>query len=248
VDLLSIVEVAVTSSSESGASNPGTPGSSRRNSTAGNSAGRSGTRAMKTKKRKFCYRGMKCGDAKCKKSHPRNWDPCPVGKDCPRRYSDCPHKTHPGKLTYSCDAECDDFECAKSHPKARRQKCFAGLNCCNASCSRLHPLEWSVCPDGANCTALVDCPFSAHPKKSSDDGHSLDGKERRRVVSSINGKLLRSSQERDIQRANAGLPIFGARGVMREQFVRRLRGERILVVTAETGSGKVSLFIVAYVS
>ncbi|DBA00647.1 TPA: LOW QUALITY PROTEIN: hypothetical protein N0F65_003576 [Lagenidium giganteum] len=53
-------------------------------------------------------------------------------------------------------------------------------------------------------------------------------------VSSANPKQWRTREERDIQRRESNFPIFACR----ETFLQRLETEKVVVVTAATGSGK----------
>ncbi|CAF4466495.1 unnamed protein product [Rotaria sp. Silwood2] len=136
---------------------------------------------------------------------------CIDGADC--RVFQC-RAWHPPNRSKQCSygKRCNNITCLCLHPHGRSLNCKEGINCDNVSCSRLHPQEWD-------------------PKKESS---SVQIRQLQARIIRQKEQKLKSFQQRMTQRAAAQLPILASR----TDFCQRLITERVLVVTAETGSGK----------
>ena len=160
-----------------------------------------------------CPTGVQCKLWDC-----QNWHPKDRPGLCPYRTACCNSKCtllHPSDRTMcENDIDCNDYDCELNHSPTRPTRCEHGRSCDNYHCQCLHPNDWDPCEQGRDCDN-ADCPHAVHPPD--------------RVL-----PILKSFEQRHIDRERAGLPILA----IKDQFCRRLENERILVITAETGSGK----------
>ena len=117
---------------------------------------------------------------------------------------------------------CYNNDCSKTN-HAAPQQCIIGVECKNLDCPNNHPPGRSLpCAEGINC----DNSFCTDLHSSEWDPDKTNQNSSR--------KQLKTMEQRHNDRAQAQLPIFTSR----DEFCRRLKAERILVVKAETGSGK----------
>ena len=123
---------------------------------------------------------------------------------------------------------CKDLECKSNHPPGRPTVCDSGVTCGNFYCEALHPLGWDPCEAGVKCTD-VSCVHASHPPDrvlhTNDEGPD---------EISLPVKLLKSFEQRNLERQRAHLPVL----TIKDEFCQRLEKHRILIVKAETGSGK----------
>jgi len=113
----------------------------------------------------------------------------------------------------------------------------------NTRCALLHPQERNLCPDGAACVDF-ECQRT-HPSsrvRKCTRGDSCTSKKCDYLHPSnwdplalkSQQSILKSQETRDEERKKANLPILQSK----DDFIKRLRQNKVLVVTAETGSGK----------
>ena len=120
-----------------------------------------------------------------------------------------------------------------------RSDCILGTDCFNLNCSFSHPPRLKLCSLGAACVDF-NCNFLHPPfrtKLCSLDCSNISCENLHPSnwnPSARTSIKLRSQNERDKFRAEQDLPIFK----FKEEFITRLKREKVLVVTAETGSGK----------
>lgn len=211
---------------------------------------------------KDCKNGSMCTLAACKYRHPEGRvDVCPNDEkcndiDCPYQHTtpfcfepescwnyDCKYK-HVASRRQVCKKgiSCKAFDCKLAHPPRRRPTCSAGDGCLDTKCSLLHPAWWLVCPHGIDCSTF-ECTM-AHPKKRTPKCQL--------GASCINSDCpllhpqnwdrdsltsLKTPEQRHKDRLKASLPMLASK----DQFIARLTAEKVLIVTAETGSGNVLL-------
>ena len=173
-----------------------------------------------------CLKGVQCRLWGCSSWHPnKRPKECLEGKQCHNYHCQSLHP--PQRQVCSSGVDCTDLSCLLTHPPARPSPCAQSTACWNFYCDLLHPLEWDPCKKGVQCVD-EQCPHSSHP--ADRPLPSVEG--------TSNGQssvcLLKSVEQRKVERKQAALPILAAK----KEFCRRLENERILVVTAETGSGK----------
>ena len=108
--------------------------------------------------------------------------------------------------------------------------CDQGNKCSNFYCAYLHPPDWDPCETDNKC-ADVSCSHTVHPAdRVLNQKQEANDQEPPLSIP----QLLKSVEQRQIEREKTQFPILTAKDV----FCRRLEKERVLVVTAETGSGK----------
>ncbi|CAF3984056.1 unnamed protein product [Adineta steineri] len=156
------------------------------------------------KREKECMDGRHCYNSKCQRLHPSEWQACSHG------------------------IECTDYMCEENHPPNRLNRCHEGATCGNFYCESLHPIEWDPCEAGIRCVNTA-CPRTSHPAD-----RSLSSNQEISSNETSLPRLLKSVEQRNLERRQAQLPIFSSK----DEFCRRLKEERVLVITAETGSGK----------
>eukprot|EP01032_Pedospumella_encystans_P008904 gene8904-10522_t len=179
---------------------------------------------------KMCHHKEKCKLYACKCDHgPGRKQVCSLAENCMEFNCDL---LHPSKRLNKCTkgvkcvqtddicgllhppwcslgCDCCDFLCTFRHPQERLAACKHALKCISEDCRLLHPPKWN--PSGE--------PRGAHLKTFAN-----------RMADRVTEVEVAPGQ-REIR---PNLPIFDKR----EDFVQRLRDEKVLVVTAETGSGK----------
>ncbi|CAF3785065.1 unnamed protein product [Rotaria sordida] len=110
-------------------------------------------------------------------------------------------------------------------------QCDQGDACSNFYCAYLHSPEWDPCEAGSKCVDIM-CSHTSHPPDRILQQQQQENNNQE--VQLPNSKPLKSIEQRQIERQNTQLPILAAK----DEFCRRLQKERVLVVRAETGSGK----------
>ena len=167
-----------------------------------------------------CSLRAKCHNWNCSKLHPRSRArPCPDKQNCTNLTCLCLHPPERDRLICSIGADCCDISCKLNHPPERQPTCNQPDLCSNFNCTYLHNSDWNPCEAGDNCKD-AQCP-KIH---SSERYKNSKTKERFR----------KSLQQRMIDWKKAKLPILSCR----DEFCQRLAHEHVLVVIAETGSGK----------
>ena len=176
-----------------------------------------------------CPSKERCRRWRCPKWHPkRRPDDCSFGEQC---YNGACKRVHPPeRQVCPTGLECKEFECQLGHPPTRATRCDEGSACDNFFCESLHPDDWDPCEQGGNCED-PRCPHTNHPaNRILHVEERADGPKPR-----DNGSLrFKSIEQRQIERAQAPLPIFA----VKDEFCQRLQRDRLLIVKAETGSGK----------
>eukprot|EP00808_Paulinella_micropora_P013937 g1559.t1 len=197
----------------------------------------------------ICSEGADCKTFACEHLHPSGRPrPCSSKTECFRL--DCKFLHPAGRVV--CQRDCALFDCKKAHPAGRKRACKAGLSCHETKCKYLHPKNHHVCHIGVACDdpgctgahpnerplvcqrgaecPLTDCEF-LHPLTWDPEKVQKEATEKKKQ-GVIDG--VKSQDMRDADRKAAGLPILKCK----EEFLVRLQQERVLVVIAETGSGK----------
>ncbi|PAA84961.1 hypothetical protein BOX15_Mlig016460g2 [Macrostomum lignano] len=214
-----------------------------------------------------CVKGAKCLEFHCQKLHPASRELCDKGKLCTEYACDKLHEAgrrkkckwrdrcklpfcpwlHPiNRSKQFCDRgdSCDDFDCALVHPPGRCSPCKYGERCWNHICECLHPEAWNPCPNGLGCRDVTcDCSHSPRRPKPCTQGSDCRNRDCAGLhpgMSSVSNaplqrsSALKSDHQRRIDREANRLPVLN----YREQFLERLQTEKVLIVRAETGSGK----------
>ncbi|CAF1228802.1 unnamed protein product [Adineta steineri] len=163
-----------------------------------------------------CKAGDQCHEWNCKASHSENRPkPCFYEQQC---YDTACLRLHPpNRNLCTMGAECVKFACSLNHPPGRLAQCEHHNTCGNYYCMFLHSDEWDPCETGSKCLNSA-CPHTSHPSD--------------RKLQCRNS--LKSVEQRRIDRQKAKLPILASK----DEFCQRLKEKRILIVSAETGSGK----------
>ncbi|CAF0845315.1 unnamed protein product [Adineta steineri] len=184
-----------------------------------------------------CPFRAKCKRWNCSMLHPRTRARlCPNKKNCTNLSCLCLHPPERTKLLCSLGADCHDLSCRLNHPAERPPKCEQPDSCPNLNCNRLHLPEWNPCEAGDNCedercskvhSSERSIGFQQNKAASVMDLYT-------KAQNQKSKKYLKTLEQRIKDREKAQLPILS----YREEFCQRLERERILVVTAETGSGK----------
>ncbi|CAF3598550.1 unnamed protein product [Rotaria sp. Silwood1] len=176
-----------------------------------------------------CRDGVECRLWNCEKWHPRDRPKiCPFGKQC---YNTTCQHVHPSdRQLCPHGGECTEINCQLDHPKSRAIACPQASSCDNYFCQRLHPDDWNPCKIGSDCENSI-CSHTCHPLNGilSEQQIQSDVEHQSKSCS-----ILKSVQQRNIEREKTKLPILAAK----DEFCQRLEKERVLVITAETGSGK----------
>ena len=207
--------------------------------------------------RHVCEDGVQCDDYNCTANHPPGRkNKCLFGNAC-RNITEC-DRLHPDTLQTDCPSgeQCQIYSCTASHPPNRPKPCFFGKRCHNTSCSRLHPVDRLLCIRGVECSELdctgihppgrsVKCAYGLqcenancsrlHPPEWDPPESSVTEQSPVQTRSSRNQRNdLKSLEKRMAERQAAHLPVLG----YQMEFCQRLEREKLLVVKAETGSGK----------
>ena len=147
-----------------------------------------------------------------------------LGAACDTRPGDCPAYCD---MDLNCKLndcplgnQCFNIDCDKRHPPGHNV-CPLLEICFDVLCSLSHPpTRPKICPQTVTCSN-IDCEF-LHRNDWNPDGN----------FQGVN--YLKSLPMRQQDRITAALPILSSQF----EFISRLRREKVLVVTAETGSGK----------
>ncbi|CAF1608049.1 unnamed protein product [Adineta ricciae] len=174
-----------------------------------------------------CLNGDACRLWQCQDWHPKKRPKeCSDGQKCWN--VSCPQLHPPDRIACLMSGACKDLECKNNHPPGRSTSCDSGLACGNFYCESLHPLGWDPCEAGVKCTD-PSCAHASHPP---DRVLSKNGEDPNEIVLPV--KFLKSPEQRNLDRQHTQLPIL----TIKDEFCQRLEKHRILVVKAETGSGK----------
>ena len=181
-----------------------------------------------------CPLRAKCLDWNCKKLHPLfRARRCPDEEKCTNLSCLCLHPPQRSKLLCPSGADCHDLSCGLNHPPERPPVCDEPNSCPNPSCTRLHSSDWNPIVDDDSDSSDEE-PTPALPSAGNTAvvrKKKVKGKDKSKNTKK---KSLKSSEQRMKDWEKAGLPILACRN----EFCSRLRNERILIVRAETGSGK----------
>ncbi|CAF0916957.1 unnamed protein product, partial [Didymodactylos carnosus] len=176
-----------------------------------------------------CQDGIACRFWKCEKWHPggRPKD-CSFGKQC---YNTACQSVHPSdRRLCPHNGECTEINCQLDHPKSRAIPCTEASSCDNYFCQLLHPDDWDPCEKGSECENPM-CPHTCHPLNWILRQQQIQSDAEQHSQSC---SILKSVEQRNIEREKVQLPILAAK----DEFCQQLEKERVLFVTAETGSGK----------
>ena len=212
------------------------------------------------KRKAKCHVGNRCRTTNCKFLHPntrgdkcpfrarcRKWDcrkihphsrarPCTNKEKCTNLVCWCLHPPQRARLLCSLGADCCDLSCKLNHPSERPLICDQLDTCSNFNCTRLHGLNWNPCEEGDECQ-------DEHCSKIHSSKPNNNLQEKITAVTTTDNtnkkqmtkkKSLKSLEQRMKDWMKAQLPILP----YRSEFCQRLEDEHMLVVTAETGSGK----------
>ncbi|UJR13608.1 hypothetical protein I4U23_000621 [Adineta vaga] len=151
---------------------------------------------------------------------------CRHGDNCFTADCSYMHSSHWRVCKYG--VQCNNFDCTATHPKPRKSKCKHGSKCRTSNCSYLHP--------NAN---DKDTNIRKHRSHSSVHVSDNDSDEKsqnntNKVQTHQRHQHLKSFEMRMNERKMTLRPIF----TLRTEFCERLQEEKIVFVTAETGSGK----------
>jgi HrpA-like RNA helicase len=142
----------------------------------------------------------------------------------------CSQQHPPGRQLCLSGTECLKFNCGLNHPPGRPSLCDQSIVCSNFYCMDLHPDNWNPCKLGSACMD-VKRPHACHPSSRilSANEDDID-----RMLPYEHHRLLKSKIQRFIDQHEQRLPILASK----DEFCRRLKSDRMLIVIAETGSGK----------
>jgi HrpA-like RNA helicase len=183
-----------------------------------------------------CPLRAKCKNWRCQKLHPHTRArPCSDKENCTNLSCLCLHPPERAKLLCPSRADCRDLSCKLNHPPERPSRCDQPDSCPNFNCTRLHGSDWNPCEVGDDCE-------DEHCSKLHSPERNINLQQKTAAAANANNKnknrkakkCLKSLEQRMKDWEKAQLPIFSCRS----EFCQRLERERMLVVTAETGSGK----------
>ncbi|CAF1005352.1 unnamed protein product, partial [Didymodactylos carnosus] len=185
-----------------------------------------------------------------RRTHSRR-TPCRHGDSCFN--ADCSYKHSPGWHACTNGAQCNDFACSANHPRNRKKKCVHGTVCRKPDCSYLHPntnkSKFSYDNNDQNYSNHAhNLPYRSktfadensqynRPDlyfQSNENDFTEESYNNTNRVHSQQHHRFKSVATRMAERKMAQLPIFASR----IKFCERLQREKMLVVVAETGSGK----------
>ena len=188
-----------------------------------------------------CQTGEKCRSFECPWSHPKSRPrKCKQAELC--ETIDCPF-LHPDTHVKRCPqaAKCANYFCDMSHPISRPRLCPRHVKCMDEMCLLLHP---ATCESGYRCQEYT-CKLKHPPGRiklcsefctncECEFLHPSNWDPLASGVDDYTERNLRTQAERDAFRIKNNLPILKAK----DEIIDRLKKEKILVVTAATGSGK----------
>lgn len=176
-----------------------------------------------------CENGDQCREWNCQALHTQDRPKlCFFQQYCYN--TSCLRLHPPDRQLCSSGVECTEFACQLTHPPGRMSQCEQGNTCGNYYCMYLHPPEWDPCEIGSDCND-INCPHTSHP---ADRNLGLQQRFNSRIYSLQCRKQLKNIEQRNIDRRKIKLPILESK----DDFCQCLEKERILIVSAETGSGK----------
>ncbi|CAF0858850.1 unnamed protein product [Adineta steineri] len=176
----------------------------------------------------MCQLRGKCERWNCQKLHPHTRTRrCPNKEKCTNLECLCLHPQERSNLLCPLGGECREISCKLNHPSERPSICDQPDICSNFNCTRLHQSHWNPCEEGDDCRD-EQCSKIHSPERNLN----LQQKNKKnQKTKKINSKSL---EQRNKEREKASLPIL----CRRDDFCQRLEREHVLIVTAETGSGK----------
>ena len=212
------------------------------------------------KRKMKCHDGNRCKTINCRFLHPntrayecsfrgrcRKWDClkihppsrarlCADSENCTNLICLCLHPPERARLLCPIGTDCCDLSCKFKHPPERPRVCDQLDACSNFNCIRLHGPDWNPCEIGdecqdENCSKTHSSESNNNLRKRLTAATTTDNQN---IKQKTLKKSLKSHEQRMKYWMNGQLPIFPCRS----EFCRRLKDERMLVVTAETGSGK----------
>ncbi|CAF3685159.1 unnamed protein product, partial [Adineta steineri] len=176
----------------------------------------------------MCQLRGKCKLWNCQKLHPHTRTRrCPIKEKCANLECLCLHPQERSNLLCPLGGECREISCKLNHPSERPSTCDQPDICPNFNCTRLHQSQWNPCDEGDDCEDQ-QCPKIHSPERN------LNLQQKNKKNQQSKKKNTKSLVQRFYEREKASLPIFSCR----EIFCQRLEREHIIIVTAETGSGK----------
>ena len=196
---------------------------------------------MHPKGRQVCEDSDDCLEFSCKKVHSKTRvRPCSQPNCLNANCKFLHDSSRTLKLATLCPqaADCIDFDCALAHPPRRTKLCPRNLTCPFTDCQLLHSAQRVVCEDDADDCTNHKCFFHPHAAVKSLSKTKIvaaaDSLPPAIKMPAPEALLGKTAAQREVDRKKAGLPIFKAR----EQFLQQLKRERVVIVRAETGSGK----------
>jgi superfamily II DNA/RNA helicase len=186
---------------------------------------------------KECNLRARCKRWDCPKLHPRTRArPCPNKKNCTNLTCLCLHPPERAALLCLFGVDCRDLSCRLNHPPERPSVCDQPDICPNFNCTHLHRPEWNPCEAGdecedEQCSKIHTFERITVQQKETASSTNISIKNRNQKTKK---KYLKTLEQRIKDREKTQLPILS----YQKEFCQRLEHERILIVTAETGSGK----------
>ncbi|CAF1352924.1 unnamed protein product [Rotaria magnacalcarata] len=182
-----------------------------------------------------CSLRAKCRKWNCSKLHPRSRAQlCTDREECKNLTCLCLHPPQRATMLCPIGADCHDISCKLNHPPERPSLCDQPNDCANFNCTRLHGPDWHPCETGDECED-EQC-TRIHSRE-----RNIKLQRKTATLATINNNKknnkstnLKTLEQRMKDWEKAQLPILA----YRSEFCQRLEHERVLIVTAETGSGK----------
>lgn len=170
---------------------------------------------------KHCKFGDSCYNYKCTYRHSAKRQVCNAGKNCQNFDCILSHPPSRGNIICKFKNKCFKIECPKLHPPGHKV-CHLLEICFDINCHCAHPpARPAVCPQAMNCSN-TDCE-QLHP----------EGWDPSAIVTQ-SASYLKHIKKRQQERITAGLPILNSQ----LEFIQRVKRDKVVIVTAETGSGK----------
>ncbi|CAF2799448.1 unnamed protein product [Rotaria sp. Silwood2] len=182
-----------------------------------------------------CSLRAKCRKWNCSKLHPRSRArPCTDREKCTNLACLCLHPPERAKMLCSIGADCRDSLCKLNHPPERSSLCDQPDDCSNFYCTRLHGPDWNPCETGDECQDEKCSKIHSPERNAKLQQKAATSTTANNKNKNNKSKRLKTLEQRMKDWEKAQLPILS----YRSEFCQRLERERILIVTAETGSGK----------
>ena len=189
-----------------------------------------------------CPNAEMCRDIVCHYHHPPNRPKCCRYTDSCYDYN-CVYLHSSKRQACSAGRLCENIDCLLNHPPSRENLiCPLRNQCFNTACDKRHPPGHNVCPLLETCFD-VRCSLSHPPTRpkicqtvncTNIDCEHLHFNDWNPDGTLLGVTYLKSLATRQQERITAALPIYSSH----DEFISRLKREKVLVVTAETGSGK----------